>query len=94
MNYLDSWQGSAYLDWRQGNYSCMRNKPSNSVSDIGDLITVTEAAQLRGVSRAAMHELIQRGRLRAEKMFGRVLLYRSEVEAFEKEKPGPKKDGA
>jgi len=72
----------------------MRNKANNSVSDIADLITVAEAAQLRGVSRAAMHELIQRGRLRAEKMFGRVLLYRSEVEAFEKEKPGPKKESA
>lgn len=72
----------------------MRKKNNDSAGDIADLITVTEAARLRGVSRAAMHELVQRGRLRAEKMFGRVLLYRSEVEAFKKEKPGPKKEGA
>jgi excisionase family DNA binding protein len=58
--------------------------------DMADLITITEAATLRGVSRAAIHELVQRGRLRSERMFGRVLLYRSEVESFEKEKPGPK----
>jgi excisionase family DNA binding protein len=60
-------------------------------SDMNDFITVTEAAKLRGVSRAAIHELVQRGRLRCEKMFGRVLLYRNEVESFEKDKPGRKK---
>lgn len=61
--------------------------------DMSDLVTVTEAAKLRGVSRAAIHELVQRGRLRAERRFGRVLLYRSEIESFEKEKPGPKPSG-
>lgn len=69
----------------------MRKKAKSVVKGINDLITVTEAAQLRGVSRAAIHELIQRSRLKSEKMFGRVLLYRTEVEAFEKEKPGPKR---
>lgn len=53
-------------------------------------VTVAEAAELRGVSRAAIHELVQRGRLRSERMLGRVLLYRNEVENFEKDKPGPK----
>ena len=59
---------------------------------IEDLITVTEAAKLRGISRQAIHALIQRGRLRSVEMFGRVLVYRSEVESFEKETPGPKLD--
>jgi excisionase family DNA binding protein len=72
----------------------MGKKGKNSKTVIGDLITVTEAARLRSVSRAAIHELVQRGRLRSEKMFGRVLLYRSEVEAFERNKPGPKKESA
>lgn len=63
---------------------------SESVS-LEDLITVTEAAKLRGVSRQAIHALIERGRLGSVNMFGRVLVYRSEVEAFEKETPGPKK---
>lgn len=53
-------------------------------------VTVGEAAELRGVSRASIHALIKRGRLRAVEMFGRLLLYRKEVEGFEKEKPGPK----
>ncbi len=57
----------------------------------GDLITQTEAAQLRGVSRAAIRALILRGRLRSVEMFGRHFVYRSEVVAFERDKPGPKK---
>ena len=80
------------LDNRQDNYQCMKKKAKSSAGDINDLITLTEAAKLRGVSRAAIHELVQRGRLKSEKMFGRVLLYRSEVEAFERDKPGPKKE--
>lgn len=67
-----------------------KKSTQNEGNDMSDFVTVTEAAQIRGVSRAAIHELVQRGRLRSKKMFGRVLLYRSEVESFEKEKPGPK----
>ena len=58
--------------------------------ELTDFVSVTEAATMRGVSRAAIHELVRRGRLRSKRMFGRVLLYRGEVEAFEREKPGPK----
>lgn len=72
----------------------MSKKETNREIALSDLITVTEAAQLRSVSRAAIHELVQRGRLRSEKMFGRILLYRNEVETFERNKPGPKKDRA
>ena len=50
-----------------------------------------KAAKLRVVSVASISELIQRGRLRSVQMFGKVLVYRSEVLAFEREKPGPKK---
>jgi excisionase family DNA binding protein len=59
--------------------------------DVSDLVTLTEAAKMRGVTRQAIHSLIERGRLRSEMMFGRVLLYRSEVEAFEKDRPGRRK---
>ena len=69
----------------------MKKKEKSVIGNIDELITVTEAAQLRGVSRAAIHELVQRGRLRSEKRFGRVLLYRNEVTEFEKSRPGPKK---
>lgn len=70
----------------------IKKKKEIKLINASDYVTVTEAAQLRGVSRAAIHELIQRGRLKSENMFGRVLLYRSEVEAFERGKPGPKRE--
>jgi hypothetical protein len=57
---------------------------------LDDLITQTEAARLRGVSRAAIRSLVQRRRLKTVEIAGRPLVYRSEVLAFEKDKPGPK----
>jgi excisionase family DNA binding protein len=68
----------------------MTKKSENNQGELGDMITVSEAAKLRNVSRQAIHALIERERLRSVSMFGRVLLYRSEVEDFEKETPGPK----
>jgi len=58
--------------------------------DMDDLITQTEAAKLRGISLPSINELVRRGRLRSKEMFGKTLVYRSEVVGFEKEKPGPK----
>lgn len=68
----------------------MAKKIVTKQDELSDLITVSEAAEIRNVSRQAIHALIERGRLRSVNMFGRVLLYRSDVEAFEKETPGPK----
>jgi len=58
--------------------------------DVDDLITVQEAAQLRGVSTASIFQLIARGRLRSEKLIGRTLVYRNEIEGFKEQKPGVK----
>jgi excisionase family DNA binding protein len=66
------------------------SRPKKLESLMEQFVTVSEAAELRGVSRASIHALIKRERLRAVEIFGRVLLYRREVEGFEKEKPGPK----
>lgn len=68
----------------------MAKKSENNQGELGDLVTVSEAADIRGVSRQAIHALIERGRLRSVNMFGRVLVYRSDVDSFEKDKPGPK----
>lgn len=59
-------------------------------TDVSDLISQTEAARLRGVSRPAIADLIKRGRLRSVEVAGRTLVYRSEVEGFVEEKRGPK----
>jgi hypothetical protein len=57
---------------------------------IADLITQKEAALIRGVTQAAIGDLIKRRRLRSVELFGKVLVYRSEVMAFKEQKTGPK----
>ncbi|MDQ3818517.1 MAG: helix-turn-helix domain-containing protein [Acidobacteriota bacterium] len=48
-----------------------------------ELITQKEAADLRGVSLGAINELVRRGKLLSEERFGKRLVYRSDVEAYE-----------
>jgi excisionase family DNA binding protein len=68
----------------------MSKKEKKDEGGMSDLISQAEAARIRGVSRAAIRDLIRRERLSSVSVGGRELVYRSEVEAFEKEKPGPK----
>ena len=61
----------------------------------GDLITQAEAAQLTGRSVPAVNELVRRGRLRSFEMYGKRLVSRTEVLAFEPNKGGrPPKQAA
>lgn len=69
----------------------MAKQESSGAPNSDDLITQTEAAQLRDVSVAAISALVQRGRLRSVERFGKILVYRSEVLEFEREKPGRKR---
>ncbi|MDQ3821475.1 MAG: hypothetical protein M3362_27870, partial [Acidobacteriota bacterium] len=62
------------------------NKRDKTALDVADLITQKEAALIRAVTTAAIGDLIKRGRLRTAEMFGRVLVYRSDVEDFKPEK--------
>lgn len=48
-----------------------------------ELITQSQAAALKGMTLAAVNELVRRGRWRSENVYGKRLVYRSEVEAFE-----------
>jgi excisionase family DNA binding protein len=67
----------------------MANKKSVQESnDMTDLISQAEAARLRGVTRAAIQDLVRRGRIRSVNVGGRSLVYRSEVESYEKGEPG------
>ncbi len=50
------------------------------------LITQAKAAELCGMTRAAIHELIRRGRLNTIEAEGRKLIYYKEVEALAAEK--------
>jgi predicted DNA-binding protein (UPF0251 family) len=65
-------------------------KKSKRLIDLDDLISQTEAARLRGISRAAISDLIKRERLQKVEIGGHVFLFRSEVEAFEDRRGWPK----
>jgi excisionase family DNA binding protein len=56
--------------------------------DPSDLISQVDAAELRGVTRASINELVKRGRLRAVEIGGKTFLYRSEVVQFERQAGG------
>lgn len=58
--------------------------------ELADLISQSEAATLRGVSRAAIGYLVANGKLRHREVLGRKFVYRSDVLSFEPGKPGPK----
>ena len=54
----------------------------NDENSVDDWISQVEAARIRGVSKQAIAKLIGRNRLSARKIGGRMLVRRSEVEAF------------
>ncbi|MGP8260039.1 MAG: helix-turn-helix domain-containing protein [Acidobacteriaceae bacterium] len=51
-------------------------------------VSQAEAARIRGVSRQAISRLIKKGRLQVLEIGGKVLLNRSEIEAFVPDPPG------
>ena len=63
----------------------MKKKPA-----IEELITVNEAARLRKVHPEVIRGYINRGRLASVKKFEKRLVYRAEVIALRRLKPGPK----
>lgn len=63
-------------------------KKKGEVSGVEDLITLTEAAGLRGVSLSAIQDLIKRGRLPVVEIAGRRFLHRSDVVNFKRANKG------
>lgn len=64
----------------------MRKKQEeSSVADGATLISQAKAAEMCGMTREAIHELVRRRRFRSVEVEGRDLVYLKEVEAFEKE---------
>ena len=64
----------------------MRKKQEGQpVSDGMGLISQAKAAEMCGMTRAAIHDLVRRQRFRSVEVEGRALVYLKEVEAFEKE---------
>ena len=63
-------------------------KKSKNISEPEDLITQKEAAEISGRTIAAINELVRRGRIASFERFGRVVVSRSAVLAFEPDKGG------
>ncbi len=59
---------------------------------IDELITISEAAKLRGVSTAAVTYHLRAANMRSEMIGGVLMVYRSDVENYQPQKPGPKSD--
>lgn len=55
-----------------------------------DWITQLEAAGLRGVAVQVVNNWARRGRIRTKEKYGKVLVSRGDVLAYEAQKPGPK----
>jgi hypothetical protein len=62
--------------------------------DPDDLITQTEAAEIRGVAVQSISDLIRRGKLKTVTIGKRKFLLRSEVEKFKPSKGGRPKSKA
>ena len=65
-----------------------KKKSGQESEEVTDLISQAEAARLRGVTRAAIQDLVRRGRIRSVEVGGRALVYRSEIVNYEQGAPG------
>ena len=65
-----------------------KKKVEEDSGNMSDLISQAEAARLRGVTRAAIQDLVRRGRIRSVNIGGRSLVYRSEIANYEQGAPG------
>jgi excisionase family DNA binding protein len=68
----------------------MRGRTASRPESLKDLISQAEAARIRGVTRAAIRDLIRRGRLVSVEVGGRLLVHKSDIDSFERRPPGPK----
>jgi len=62
-----------------------RKQEGQPAADGKALISQAKAAEMCGMTRAAIHELVRRRRFRSVEVEGRELVYLKEVEAFERE---------
>lgn len=62
---------------------------SNKGFDPAQWVSQAEAAEMRGVTRQAIADLVGKGRFTKLSIGGKTLLRRSEVEDFKPKPPGP-----
>jgi predicted DNA-binding transcriptional regulator AlpA len=63
----------------------MSKRDAQSAADEQGLISQAKAAEMCGMTRAAIHDLVRRRRFRSVEVEGRDLVFLKEIEAFERE---------
>ena len=63
-------------------------KKRATTDDVSELVTLDEAAKLRGVTRAAISYLVQKKRICSTTLFNRILVYRDEVLKYQPDRGG------
>lgn len=69
--------------------SSNRKSSSSKNFDPAQWVSQAEAAEMRGVTRQAIADLLRKGRFKTLSIGGKTLLKRSEVEEFAPKPPGP-----
>lgn len=57
---------------------------------VDELVTIAEAAKIRNVSPQAVLYILKTHKLRSETIGDKLMVYRSDVENYRPQKPGPK----
>ncbi|MGB9179080.1 MAG: hypothetical protein WCB68_07505 [Pyrinomonadaceae bacterium] len=70
------------------NKRLMKKKEKPGMNSVDDLISISEAARIRGVTHGAIQDLLARGKLTPVVVAGRRLLRRGEVKAYKPERAG------
>jgi len=70
-------------------YSAIGKETYAMKIDPDELLTVGEAAELRGVTHQSISYLVKMGRVRTIAIRGRTYIYRKDIEEFTRSKPGP-----
>jgi excisionase family DNA binding protein len=60
------------------------------MANLTEYLSITEAAELQGVTRQAIWALIERGRLSAVRVGHQWLISKSDLRKFKRQSPGPR----
>lgn len=64
------------------------NKKAKNLHEVSEMLTVQEAAKLKGVTDTRVYQWIAEGRLKTQEAYGRTLIIRNEVLNLEPQRRG------
>jgi predicted DNA-binding protein (UPF0251 family) len=91
MNFERRSRGPASMYVNRESLPPKKGKPKEKGPDPKIWISQVEAAEIRGITRQAIADLVRRGYFRTREYAGKALVLRSQVKAFKPPKPKDKK---